>query len=139
MFEAHMAEFKPIRLDLRDLITEQKMKDEKIIIAQNSSKNYDLRIDENNIAALRDIISTCKQKKIKLIFVQSPIFISKQNSFCDSAFSELCSKNDIRYYNFSNHKTFNNHSEYFADRSHLNDDGAKVFSNLLINKIRLNN
>ena len=35
----------------------------------------------------------------------------------------------------SDDSTFINNPEYFSDRNHLNDVGARVFSSLLIEKI----
>lgn len=107
------------------------MKNEKIDTLQISA----CIIDENKNRALKDIISTCKQKNIELVFVYSPIWSIIQNSFCNIIISELCSENGISYLDMSNHPTFINNHEYFADKDHLNNEGARVFSTMLINKI----
>lgn len=91
-------------------------------------------IDENKNRALKDIISTCKQKRINLVFVYSPVWSISQSGY-SGAISELCFKNGIRYIDMSNYPVFNNHPEYFNDWDHLNNDGARVFSSILINKI----
>lgn len=94
-----------------------------------------ITIDENKINALKDIIATCKQKKIELVFVYSPMWRIIQNSFCDSLISRICSEQGISYINMSNDSTFINRPDYFEDVSHLNNEGARVFSNMLIDKI----
>ena len=113
-----------------------KMKNERINAVQIDSKKADSRIDENKTVALMDIITTCKKQKIMLIFVQSPIFVFNNDSYYNSLFSEMCSENDVSYFDLSNQPIFINHPDYFADRSHLNDEGAKVFSAMLIKKIQ---
>jgi hypothetical protein len=89
-------------------------------------------IDENKILALKEIISTCKQKNIELVFVFSPVWSIIQNTFSGSIVSDLCSENGISYVDMSNHETFISNPGYFADISHLNDEGARVFSTLLV-------
>ena len=111
------------------------MKNEKIDTAKIST----CTIDENEIRALKDIISTCQQQKIDLIFVYSPIWSIIQDSFCNTILSELCSVKGIRYFDLSNSPAFINNPDYFADIRHLNDEGARVFSTMLIDKILQNN
>ena len=92
-------------------------------------------IDENKIRALKDIISTCKQKNIDLVFVQSPNYwILIQDSYSNGIISDMCSESGIPYINMSADSTFMKRPDYFEDENHLNNEGATVFSNLLINK-----
>ncbi len=107
------------------------MKNEKI----DTSRIVACTIDKNKICALKDIISTCKQKKIDLFFVYSPRWSIIQGSFNNTLISSMCSENGIRYIDMSNNQIFINNHDYFADKDHLNDEGAKVFSSMLINKI----
>jgi hypothetical protein len=92
-------------------------------------------IDENKIRALKDIISTCKQKNIDLIFVYSPIWSIIQDSYYNAIISNLCYENGIVYMDMSNDSIFINNPDYFSTIDHLNNEGAKVFSNMLIDKI----
>jgi hypothetical protein len=92
-------------------------------------------IDENKVHALNDIILTCQQSNIDLIFVYSPVWRIIQDSFYNTIISDLCSENGISYIDMSNNPTFIYNSNYFADKEHLNNEGAKVFSTMLINKI----
>ena len=93
-------------------------------------------IDENKTDALEDIIYTCKRKNIDLVFVFSPIWIKIPYSPDENIISNLCLKNDIKYLNLSNDSIFINNPGYFVDPNHLNDEGARVFSSLLIEKIK---
>lgn len=95
----------------------------------------DCTIDENKIRALKDIISTCKQKNIDLVFVYSPIWIIIQDTYCNNIISDMCSEQGISYIDMSNDTTFINSPDYFEDITHINNEGAIVFSNMLINKL----
>jgi hypothetical protein len=96
----------------------------------------DIPIDNNKVNLVKDIISTCKKKNIELIFVHSPIWITMQKSNCHNILADICSENGIRYIDMSNDSTFINRPDYFEDLSHLNDKGARIFSNMLTDKIR---
>jgi len=91
--------------------------------------------DENKISALKDIISTCHKKKIDLVFVYSPIWKITQDSYCNQVITKLCTENGIEYIDMSNLPDFINRPDYFADISHLNDEGARVFSKMLRDKL----
>jgi hypothetical protein len=93
-------------------------------------------LDKNKIQNLKNIVSTCKQRNIGLVFVHSPVWSIIQDNFCDSIISGLCRESGISYINISNHPTFINNPAYFADIHHLNIEGAQIFSNMLINRIR---
>jgi len=94
-----------------------------------------IRIDENKIRALKDIISTCKQKDVDLVFVQSPSWLIIQDSVCKKIISDMCSENGIAYIDMSNDSTFIKRPDYFEDINHLNNTGAIVFSDMLVNKL----
>jgi cell division protein FtsL len=97
-----------------------------------------ITFDENKIHALNDIISTCKQKNIELIFVNSPIWVTIQYSSCKNFISDMCSEQGIEYIDMSNDSTFINNPYYFDDISHLNNEGATIFTNMLISKMHIN-
>ena len=78
------------------------MKDNEVEISTNNTCN----IDENKINAMEDIILTCKQKGIDLIFVYSPIWLNPQESYCNNVISELCFKNGIDYIDLSHPPCF---------------------------------
>lgn len=109
-----------------------KMKQEKIETWDLS----DIKIDENKVNFLKDIISTCKERGIKLVFVYSPMWIINPESSCNNIISDLCSESGVDYIDMSNDSTFMNRTDYFEDSSHLNNTGAMVFSNMLIDMIQ---
>jgi hypothetical protein len=96
----------------------------------------DIPIDQNKVNLVEDIISTCKKKNIELIFVHSPIWITMKKGDCHNILADICSEKNVRYIDMSNDTTFINHPDYFEDISHLNDKGARLFSQMLTEKIR---
>jgi hypothetical protein len=109
-----------------------KMKADKIGKAQL----YEFSPDENKTRALTQIMTECRDKKINLLFVRSPVFQIDSGNRANSVLSELCAVNHVRYLDLSNKSLFISNPRYFADINHLNDDGARLFTNLLINLIR---
>lgn len=104
------------------------MKYEKIMMDQNK-----VILDNDKIDLLKDIISTCKSKKIDLVFVYSPVWKITTNNI--KTIPDLCRQEGAHYIDLSNDSTFLNNPQYFEDLTHLNDKGARIFTNLLIDKI----
>jgi len=113
----------------------KKMANNKIDTIYNTSQN----IDENKICALNDIFTICQEKSIDLILVYSPTYTIIQKSYANDVLVELSLANGIKYFNLSNSPEFINNPSYFADKNHLNDVGAGVFSNVIIDKIMIPN
>lgn len=112
------------------------MKNRKID-AEGNDINEDAHVDEVKTAALIDIHKTCSQNKIKLFLVQSPVYALTGKNYCNPVISNFCAENNINYFDLSNQTDFINHPDYFADRIHLNNTGARLFSSLVINKIKV--
>jgi hypothetical protein len=125
-------EFKKRIVDIKGYVPlYNSMKDRNFDTVKISSCN----IDGNKILALKDIISTCKRQNIDLVFIYSPIWRIIIENPCKGIISELCSQNGISYLDISNYETFINNPDYFADKFHLNDQGARVFSTIISDTI----
>ena len=48
---------------------------------------------------------------------------------------EIAMKYKVAFYDYSTDTTFLNNSKYFADQTHLNYNGANIFTNRLIDEI----
>ncbi len=92
-------------------------------------------IDGNKINALKDIISTCKQEEIDLVFVYSPVWRIINDRVYNVQLAELCHMNNVLYLDMSNHPAFINNPEYFCDINHLNNEGASLFSRLIVDSL----
>jgi len=73
-----------------------------------------------------------------LVFIQSPIYSNIKETSSTKLISGLAKENNAIFLDYFNNKLFDNNPTYFMDRSHLNDEGAKVFSSEIANKILRN-
>jgi len=99
-------------------------------------------VDTNMVNALKNIICLCKEKNISLFIINSPIFhtvneIQSSTSSAAKLSLEIIYRNKVNYVDFSFDSTFTGHLEWFRDRLHLNDEGAKIFTNMLIDKLKI--
>ena len=104
---------------------------------ENRIMNQSNNIDTVMINAYKSFIIDCKNAGVMLYIVCSPYFeIATQKDESLEIGKEIANKNGILFFDFSNDSIFMNNQNLFADIVHLNDSGAILFSNILINKIR---
>jgi hypothetical protein len=99
-----------------------------------TSSNYE--ISESNIYYLEQIVKYCKQRKIEVILVRSPMHKTYDVSFSENEYNKILSKKfkDIK---FIDNKDFPIPYNGFHDIEHLNSTGAKFYSqyfNKLVNE-----
>ncbi|MEO6707752.1 MAG: hypothetical protein ABIN04_18095 [Ginsengibacter sp.] len=104
------------------------------IVTDTSNVKYEL--DDNKINAFESFIRDCVNSHVKLYIVISPRFtkyMSRDSSVIIA--NKIANEFKIPFYNFSYDPDFLTHPELFADEGHLNDSGAKIYSNKVIDKI----
>lgn len=89
--------------------------------------NDGFKLDSTNLAMLDALVRTCREKNIKLVLTYSPTLSITRHGFIDWL-SEYGSKHHLLFYNAMMDSDFLNHPELFYDYTHLNENGAKVFS-----------
>lgn len=93
-------------------------------------------IDSTKVRIYDAFINDCINANIKLYIVCSPYFVkSLTPDYSLIKAKEIANKHNVPFFDFSGDSTFFANSALFADESHLNDEGAKKFSNLLVDKI----
>lgn len=93
-------------------------------------------LDTNKIAMFKSFIRDCISSNVKLYVVVSPRFVkytAKDKSVIIA--NGILNEFKIPFYDFSGDPYFLNRPELFADMSHLNEKGAKIYSNKVIDKI----
>lgn len=85
---------------------------------------------ENN---LRRVIQLCKDKGVRLILVSSPRYRPKLNN---ELIRSLSIEYDILYIDIYNSDYFNNHPELFNDETHLNNDGATIYTQMFFEELK---
>jgi hypothetical protein len=96
------------------------------------------KINRDFYSALENFIKNAQNKHVKVIFVISPNLDYSQNQLDNSFITilKLAGKYSVNVFDFTNDSTFLNKPALFYDRSHLNDFGAHIFSELVSQKIR---
>lgn len=120
------------KADIQGYVPLSRAWDGSILIDSNSMYN----IDSMKVKAYKSFIQNCIKSKVKLYVVCSPSYILFKNK--DESViigKEIAKRNNIDFFDYSNDSIFINNPKLFADPFHLNDSGAIIFSNMLINSI----
>jgi hypothetical protein len=95
-------------------------------------------IDTNKIKALDSISILCYKMGIKLFLCYSPFYYHTKETKIDTILQDISNKFNFKYLNFSNNPFFLSHPYLFRDKSHLNSEGALLYSNIVIDSVLLN-
>lgn len=109
----------------------------KQILTDKSIKDYE--VDSNKINVLKAFIKDCQSSNVKLYIFISPRFIkyySKDPSV--EITHSIANKFQVPFYDYTKDTLFLEHPKFFADQIHLNNLGAKVYSNIVIDDIKQN-
>jgi hypothetical protein len=101
------------------------------------SMNIEKELDSTKIKIYESFIQDCIKSKVKLYIVCSP-YLVKTNKADPSIMlgKEIAKKYDVLFFDYSSDTTFTNNNDLFADIEHLNDNGARVFSEIVTTKIK---
>ena len=93
-------------------------------------------LDSIKINAFETFIQQCNRSKIKLYIICSPYYFqSRQTEYSVKIGREIAKRYDISFFDYSEDSIFIQNSKLFSDTEHLNETGARVFSNILIGDI----
>lgn len=110
-------------------LTEQDLKNGKKVTVEKLPE-----IEEKKLEYVKKFITLCEDNNIKLIFIYSPSY-NRKLPYGAKMIKEIASKNNVPFYNFVTDGKFNN-SELFYDRTHLNEDGAKLYTKEIIGLLK---
>ena len=85
---------------------------------------------ENN---LRRVLHLCKDKGVNLVLASSPRFRPENDN---ELIHSLSQEYGVPYIDIYNSVFFNNHPELFKDTSHLNNDGATIYTQLFFEELK---
>lgn len=122
--------------DIKGYIPLEGKWNESIRTTDNSRK---IKIDSNKLKIYELFIQDCLKAHVKLYIVCSPYYFNfKSNPLSINLGKKIAAKYNIDFYDFSQDPSFISKPALFDDPYHLNDTGAKIFSdsigNLLIKK-----
>ena len=94
------------------------------------------KLDINKLNAIDSMALICLQKSIRFIIVQSPRYADVNQKAENQILLDIMMKYNGFYYNLVNESMFINNPALFRDSPHLNDIGAQLFTQLIIQKIK---
>lgn len=95
-------------------------------------------LDSIKIKTFEAFLQDCNKSKVKVIVVASPYFKnSKQADYSIQKAIKIAEENNVMFFDYSRDPYFINHPGLFADIAHLNDDGAKIFTNKLLEDLQI--
>ncbi len=103
---------------------------------QDGSSFVNYESDTNKIRYYETFIKACVVAKVKLFIVCSPLFV-KPNYTSRSVMlgEQIAAKYNVPFLDYSKDSSMLNNPQLFADIGHLNNDGAKKFSDEVISSI----
>ena len=97
------------------------------------SKSTSHNIDVYSLKVFTRVLQTAKEKGVYLIVVASPRFRPTDSNLF---LADLCRQYDVPFIELYDLEEFNSHPEYFKDKSHLNDDGAHIYTDLFFQTLK---
>lgn len=98
-------------------------------------EKFPFKPDYEKVSYLQAFIDKCKEKKINLIFLFSPMYaVEKTNLF--NIPDSLAKKNGIPFINHYYLKGITGHPEYYFDFGHLNEAGAQQYSSIISHELK---
>ena len=93
-------------------------------------------VSETKIERFRSVLSRVREKGVKIIVVDSPRYITTSGT-CASVdiIKSLCKEYGARFIDNSQLAFFLERPELFNDATHLNDDGAKIYTEMFLEEI----
>lgn len=92
-------------------------------------------LDSLKIDYFEKFIQSVQENNSSLVCVLSPRYRSYTTERYEPIFN-LCAKYDVLMLDYYADTTFSAHREYFKDPTHMNDNGARLFSAMLANRLK---
>lgn len=95
----------------------------------------DFQTNDIQVKCFEEIIETCKKNNIKLcVYIAPSLEVTAKFQVW---MKDYCDEHDVTLHDYGCAPFFfNSRNKYFNDSDHLNDVGAKILTNILINNLR---
>lgn len=94
------------------------------------------RVDSVNLRYLDEIVNKCKQRGVKIIFSVSPSLIVTKRSEFERWIRYYAARHGVDLLDLQDDERFLKHPTLFYDYTHLNRQGAVLFSQIIVDHIR---
>lgn len=96
-----------------------------------------IEIDSLKLCLFEDFIADVKNRDIPIVVMVSPMY--KGVDYSDYSIAKrICEKYKVPYINYLNKENIINNNEYFENRMHMNDMGAKIYTKDIVPILREN-
>lgn len=103
-----------------------------------SEKISSVRLSDTKVERFRQTLGRAKEKGVRMIVVDSPKFKKRdKNNLSAVKMQELCQQYGSIFLDNSQLTYFLEHPELFNDATHMNDDGAKIYTELFLKQIQI--
>ena len=92
-------------------------------------------IDSIKVMAFREFLTDTKSAGIPVMVIFSPVYYLYDKDFSVSICREVCSQENVPFYDFSKDSVFLFKNNLFGDLIHVNQNGAILLSQLIVEKI----
>lgn len=92
-------------------------------------------IDKNKMDLFKSFIQIAKENDIELVVIYSPVYYLYNRDYTIELCESICKENGINFFDFSKDEDFLSKPEFFQDKTHLNSDGATLFTKKILQKI----
>jgi len=108
------------------------------IWSKELKKSYKSKpIDDFMLSQFNEFLITTKKSNCKLYVIISPIYLKYEvPDETIETVKIICKKEGVSFYDYSNDMLFLKNKKYFKDILHLNNEGAKLFSEIINDKIK---
>ncbi|NNC95045.1 MAG: hypothetical protein HKN92_05740 [Chitinophagales bacterium] len=93
------------------------------------------KFDENQLSSFKRIVEMC-ENKVQLVIVTSPALVVGDDQRKYDKLLELSNELGVIYYDFAYSDHYMENLQLFADELHLNDEGARIFTQDLVEKMK---
>lgn len=100
----------------------------------SSKQKWHFEVDKKCLHYLNHIVDVCRENNIRLILTSSPSLIVNTGNF-GRELQRYSERKGLEYFDWNGDTVYTNHPELFYDRTHLNSEGAKIFTRDFIQKI----
>jgi hypothetical protein len=94
-------------------------------------------LDIDAMKAFDNFVSRAKGKGISLYVIVSPSLEEYQEPTKSMDYAQsVCNHHGVPFWDMSSYASILSHPEYFQDRLHMNDKGARIFSRVVIDRVK---
>ena len=104
------------------------------LVSKETPLEYE--IDKNKLDVFQEFFELVNQEKIPLLVVYSPVYYLYDKNYSVEVCKDICKKYNTTFVDFSKDIDFLENKKLFQDRTHLNNNGAKLLTQKVLRVIK---